>query len=158
MRDVKSAEGFIVARVDSSGNVSAGPEPGPVVGRVQTSGAVFDDDGGVHQVGRVDGEGAVFDSRHELVGKVDAWGRVYDPFGGLVGTVQSRVDAGVLLLLAQPPVTKAQEPGLSSSPAAAGSLMEEATELAEEHRFPGIRKDYKPLTDRDVFMEHRPRD
>ena len=60
MRDVKGANGFIVARVDASGNVMMGPDAGPAVGRIGNNGEIYDDDAGVHQVGRVDGEGTIW--------------------------------------------------------------------------------------------------
>jgi hypothetical protein len=150
MRDVKGANGFIVARVDASGNVSLGPEPGPLVGRVGENGEIFDDDAGVHQVGRVDGEGNVMDMRFVPLAKVDSWGRVHTVDGQLLGTVEKSCDAGVLVFLAgqlpQPqPITPEQEDA---------SLMNEALDLASEQSYPKVRKDYKPLTDRDLFMEH----
>lgn len=154
MRDVKGANGFIVARVDSSGNVTLGPEGGPIVGRATNAGEVFDDEAGVHQVGRVDGEGAVFTMQQELLGKVDAWGRVHDASGTLVGQVEKPVDAGVLMLIAQP----VQVSGASAAPGETSALMQEAMELSDAHRFPTVRKDYKPLTDRDLFMEHLRKD
>ena len=155
MRDVKGANGSIVARVDSSGNVTLGADPGPIVGRATNAGAVYDDEAGVHQVGVVDGEGTVFTMQREAIGKVDAWGRVYDRSGSLVGSVEKPVDAGVLMLVAEP--VQASEPAKpSSEPGSA--LMEEALELGDAQRYPTVRKDYKPLTDRDLFMEHLRRD
>jgi hypothetical protein len=151
MRDVKGANGFVIGRVDASGNVTLGPDPGPIVGRVGEGGEIYDDDAGVHQVGRVDGEGTITDMRYELAGKVDAWGRVFTPLGELLGTVEKPRDAGVLVFLA----------GLVAAPPAEEqpveedtSLMDEALDLAEEKRFPGVRKDAKPLTERDLFIEH----
>lgn len=151
MRDVKGANGFIVARVDASGNVTMGPDAGPVVGRVGNGGEIYDDDGGVNQVGRVDGEGTVSNMQYENIGKVDAWGRVHTPTGDLVGTVEKPVDAGVLLFLTDlAPKTSASAPPVDEN----AGLMNEAMDLAEEQRFPGVRKDAKPLTERDLFMEH----
>lgn len=155
MREIKGANGYVVARVDSSGNVTLGPEGGPITGRATNTGEIFDDEGGVNQVGRVDGEGNVYNMQYEKLGRTDAWGRVYDRDGQLVGKVDKPVDAGVLLLLAAPP-----EPAISAaeSPEQEGALMNEALELADESRFPKVRKDVKPLTDRDLFMEHLRRD
>ena len=150
MRDIKGANGFVVARVDSSGMVTLGPDPGPIVGRVSNTGDVFGDDAGVQQLGRVDGEGNVVDAQRDTLGKVDAWGRVYDRSGTLVGTVEAPVDAGVLMLIAQP----VSVPISVSAPAEERSaLMDEALELGESQRFPKVRRDYRPLTDRDLFME-----
>jgi hypothetical protein len=104
----------------------------------------------VHQVGRVDGEGTVFNMQHEALGKVDAWGRVYDRSSSLVGNVEKPVDAGVLMLVAEP----VQQSSPASTPEEASALMSEALELGDAERFPKVRKDYKPLTDRDLFMEH----
>lgn len=150
MRDVKGANGFIVGRVDASGNVTLGPDPGPIVGRVGEGGDIYDDDAGVHQVGRVDGEGTISDLYYEPIGKVDAWGRVYTMLGELLGTVEKPRDAGVLIFLAGLVVT----PAAKDAPAEEDtSLMDEALDLAQEKRFPSIRRDAKPLTDRDLFTE-----
>ncbi|GEM_PF-1430859 len=155
MRDVKGANGFIVARVDSSGNVTLGPEGGPIVGRATNMGEVFDDEAGVHQVGRVDGEGNIINMQHEILGKVDAWGRVHDRSGSLIGSVEKPVDAGVLMLVAEPVHTSGSA---SPPPEPASALMQEAMELGDAQRFPTVRKDYKPLTDRELFMEHLRKD
>ena len=155
MRDVKGSNGSIVARVDSSGNVTLGPDGGPIVGRATNAGDIYDDESGVNQVGRVDGEGTVFNMKHEALGKVDAWGRVYDRSGSVVGKVEKPVDGGVLLLIAEP----VDQTAAPAPPAAETSaLMNEAMELADAQRFPQVRKDAKPLTDRDLFMEHLRRD
>jgi hypothetical protein len=154
MRDVKGSNGFTVARVDSSGNVTLGPEGGPIVGRAANSGEIYDDDAGVNQVGRVDSEGSVFNMQHETLGKVDAWGRVYDRSGSLVGKVEKPIDGGVLLLIAEP----VGQTATSATAAEDTSMMTEAMELADAQRFPQVRKDSKPLTDRDLFMEHLRRD
>jgi len=155
VRDVKAANGFVVARVDASGFVTLGPEPGPTIGRVSTSGEIYDDDAAVHLVGRVSGEGTVIDTEYQTLGKVDAWGHVYDQSGSIVGKVEKPVDAGVLILLATPPeVRAASEPQADTKE---GALMSEALDLADEYSKPQVRKDYKPLTDRDLFMERMPR-
>jgi hypothetical protein len=155
MRDIKGANGFIVARVDSSGNVTLGADAGPITGRAANSGEIFDDEAGVHQVGRVDGDGNVYNMRYEVLGKVDAWGHVYDRGGCLIGKVEKPVDAGVLMFLAEPTAAAADA---TASAEDEPKLMDEALDLAEEHRFPTVRKDYKPLTERDLFMEHLRRD
>lgn len=151
MRDVKGADGFTVARIDASGNVTLGPDAGPVVGRIGNTGEIYDDDAGVHQVGRVDGEGTIYDMEYEAIGKVDAWGRVHTPLGELLGKVEKPADAGVLMFLAGLAPAKLQAPTAAEEDAA---LMKEALDLADEQRFPGVRKDAKPLTERDLFMEH----
>ena len=156
MRDVKSANGFIVARVDSSGNVTAGPDPGPIIGRIGPNGEIYDDDAGVHQVGRVDGEGNISNTEFETVGRVDSWGRVYSAYGDFVGTVGASSDSGVLVFLMQPAAHTASP---SESTKDSGALMAEALDLANEQQHgPGVRKAYKPLTDRDLFIEHLPRE
>lgn len=156
MRDVKSANGFIVARVDSSGNVSLGPDPGPIIGRIGPNGEIYDDDAGVHQVGRVDGQGTISTTEFETVGRVDSWGRVYSTHGDFLGTVEATSDGGVLMFLTQPAITTESQ---TSSSKDSDALMEEALDLANEQRQgPGVRKDYKPLTDRDLFMERLPRE
>ena len=155
MRDVKGSNGSIVARVDSSGNITLGPDAGPIVGRAANTGEIYDDESGVHQVGMVDGEGSVFNMQHQTLGKVDAWGRVYDRSGSVVGKVEKPIDGGVLLLIAEP---NEQTTTAAPAPDESSALMNEAMELAEAQRFPQVRKDSKPLTDRDLFMEHLPRD
>ena len=155
MRDIKGANGFVVARVDSSGMVTLGPDPGPIAGRVSSTGEVFGDDAGVELLGRVDGEGNVTNAGRDVLGKVDAWGRVYERSGTLVGVVEHPTDAGVLMLIAQP-VSSAATPASNAAPERS-ALMDEALELGEAQRFPKVRKDYKPLTDRELFIEGVPR-
>lgn len=155
MRDIKGANGFVVARVDSSGMVTLGPDPGPIVGRVSSTGEIFGDDAGVQLLGRVDGEGNVTDTARDVLGKVDAWGRVYERSGSLVGIVEHPTDAGVLMLIAQPTTVASAQP--ASSVPEHSALMEEALELGEAQRFPRVRRDYKPLTDRELFMEGLPK-
>lgn len=155
MRDVKSANGYIVARVDASGNVMLGPAAGPTIGRATTTGEIYDDDAGVHLVGRVSGEGIITNADYLPIGKVDPWGRVYDQSGSQLGNVEKQVDAGVLLLLATPPeIVAAGQPQADTKE---GALMNEAMEMSDEYNKPQIRKNYKPLTDRDLFMENMPR-
>jgi hypothetical protein len=149
MRDVKGANGTIVARVDGAGNVMLGTESGPAIGRVTNGGEIYDDDAGVHQVGRVEAEGTIVTMQYQLIAKVDTWGRVRTPDGDLLGTVEKPCDAGALVFLTglvtipEAPAPKVED----------GSLMTEALDLGTEN-FPGVRKDYKPLTDRDLFIEH----
>jgi len=150
VRDIKGANGFVVARVDSSGMVTLGPDPGPIIGRVSSTGDVFGDEAGVQQLGRVDGEGNIVDAQRDTLGKVDAWGRVHDRSGTLVGSVEAPVDAGVLMLIAQPVSAPS---AAAASPDDRSALMDEALELGEAQRFPKVRRDFKPLTDRDLFME-----
>jgi hypothetical protein len=130
--------------------VTLGPDPGPIVGRVSSTGEIFADDAGVQQLGKVDGEGVITGTEREILGKVDAWGHVHDRMGTLVGTVEHPADGGVLMLIAQPASSQ-------SAPAAPveerSALMDEALELGQAQRFPKVRTDYKPLTDRDLFME-----
>jgi hypothetical protein len=153
MRDVKGANGVIVARVDGAGNVMMGTEAGPVVGRVNNSGEIYDDDAGVHQVGRVEGDGTVVTMQYEPIAKVDSWGRVQAPDGELLGTVEKPCDAGALVFL----TGLVTIPQVAAPKAEDTSLMAEALDLGEQD-FPGVRKDYKPLTDRDLFTERLRRD
>ncbi|HLW37611.1 MAG TPA: hypothetical protein VKR99_04225, partial [Candidatus Eremiobacteraceae bacterium] len=53
-----------------------------------------------------------------------------------------------------PEVRAASEPQADTKE---GALMSEALDLADEYSKPQVRKDYKPLTDRDLFMERMPR-
>ena len=151
MRELKGPNGWVVARVDSSGYVTLGNEPGPVVGKATNGGEVYDDDAGANQVGHVDLEGTIYDMRYQELGKVDGWGRVYDTSGMLIGNVEKPVDAGVLMLLVAPP-----EPARSGNAAdsgQSGSLMNDALELADDHRFPKVRRNFKPLTESDLYIE-----
>jgi hypothetical protein len=148
MRDVKGANGVIVARVDGAGNVMLGTEAGPVVGRVSNSGEIYDDDAGVHQVGRVAGDGTIAGMQYEPIAKVDSWGRVHALDGELLGTVEKACDAGALVFL----TGLVTIPQTSTPKVEDTSLMAEALDLGDQ-TFPGVRKDYKPLTDRDLFTE-----
>jgi hypothetical protein len=152
VREIKGANGFVVARVDAEGQVTLGRDAGPISGRVGSKGEIYDDDAGVHQVGYVDGSGTVFDGGHETRGSVDSWGHVFNARGELVGSVTHPADAGVLLLIVDQAAYERTAPAAD----AGGSLMDEALELAAELQRPGTRKDYKPLSDRDVFLEHLP--
>src|SRR5579864_4001780 len=139
MRDVKAANGYIVARVDASGFVTLGADPGPIAGFAASTGEIYDDEAGVHCVGRVSGDGQIIDSEYMIVGKVDSWGRVFDRLDTQVGKVEKTVDAGVLLFLATPPdvlAAAAPKPDLKED-----SLMNEALDLADEFSRPKVKKD-----------------
>lgn len=149
MRNVYGADGNVAARVDSSGRVSLGRESGAVVGLVRAETDVFAGEAGVEFLGRVDSDGHVYDAQHQIVGSIDASGRVLDVTMRLVGTVEAAVDGAALLLLVgalDPDVLRPPPP-----PEPSRSIMEEALELAQEDRFPGVRKNYRPLTDDEVF-------
>ncbi|HET9343966.1 MAG TPA: hypothetical protein VFO25_13745 [Candidatus Eremiobacteraceae bacterium] len=149
MRNIYGADGNIAARVDSSGRVSLGFEPSAIVGIVRSDTDVFSGEAGVEWLGRIDSDGRIFDAQHQVVGNVDASGRVLDVTARLVGTVEFAVDGAALLLLVgslSPDVLRPPPP-----PEPKRSIMEEAMELAEEDRAPGIRKNYRPLTDDEVF-------
>lgn len=149
MRNVYGADGNVAARIDSSGRVSLGYEPGAVVGLVRSDTDVFAGEAGVEFLGRVDADGHVYDAQHQIVGSVDGSGRVLDVTARLVGTVELAVDGAALLLLVGQLAPDALRPPPPPEPRR--SIMEEALELADEDHFPGIRKNYRPLTDDEVF-------
>ena len=149
MRSIFGADGNIAARVDSSGRISLGRESGAVVGLVRSDTDVFAGEAGVVWLGRIDADGRIHDAQHQIVGNVDASGRVLDITARLVGTVEQAIDGAALLLLVgslSPEVLLPPPP-----PEPKKSIMEEAMELASEDHFPGIRKNYRPLTDDEVF-------
>lgn len=149
MRNIYGADGNVAARVDSSGRVSLGFEAGAIVGLVRSDTDVLAGEAGVEWLGRIDADGHVYDAQHQIVGSVDASGRVLDVTARMVGTVEQAVDGAALLLLvgALSPDTLRPPP----PPEQKRSVMEEAMELAEEDRYPGIRKNVRPLTDDEVF-------
>lgn len=149
MRNIFGADGSIAARVDSSGRVSLGFEPSATVGLVRSHTDVFAGEAGVEWLGRVDADGRVYDAQHQVVGNVDASGRVLDVTARLVGTVELAVDGAALLLLVGSLAPDALRPPPPPEPKR--SIMEEAMELASEDHYPGIRKNYRPLTDDEVF-------
>jgi len=149
MRNIYGADGNIAARVDSSGRVSLGFEPSATVGLVRSDIDVFVGEAGVEWLGRIDADGRVFDAQHQVVGNVDASGRVLDVTARLVGTVEVAVDGAALLLLVGALSPGSLQPPRPPEPKR--SIMEETMELADEDRYPGIRKNYRPLTDDEVF-------
>ena len=149
MRNIYGADGNVAARVDSSGRVSLGFEPSATVGLVRSDTDVFAGEAGIEWLGRIDADGHVYDAQHQIVGNVDASGRVLDMTARMVGTVEHAIDGAALLLLvgALSPDTLRPPP----PPETKRSIMEEAMELAEEDRYPSVRKNYRPLTDDEVF-------
>ncbi|HYK53182.1 MAG TPA: hypothetical protein VEV38_06600 [Candidatus Eremiobacteraceae bacterium] len=149
MRNIFGADGNIAARVDSSGRVTLGFEPSATVGLVRSDTDVFAGEAGVEWLGRVDADGRVYDAQHQVVGNIDASGRVLDITARLVGTVELAVDGAALLLLVGSLAPDSLRPPPPPEPKR--SIMEEAMELASEDHYPGIRKNYRPLTDDEVF-------
>jgi len=149
MRSIFGADGDIAATVDSIGRVSLGRQPGPIVGLIRSETDVFAGEAGAEWLGRIDAEGHLFDAQYEIVGTGDASGRVVDVAARKVGTVEQPVDGAALILL----VGSLAPDSLSPPPAAerTRSIMDEALELAGEDRGPAIRKNYRPLTDDEVF-------
>ena len=149
MRQVRGADGNIAATIDSSGRVMLGSEPGPIIGLLRSDAHVFEGELGIEDLGRIDADSRVYNAMHEAVGSVDASGRVMDIGQRTVGYVELPGDGAVLLLLVArhaPGVLEHEPPADAKSP-----MMDEALSLAEEDRTPHIRKNYKPLTDDDVF-------
>jgi hypothetical protein len=158
MRHVYSANGTVVATIDSSGRVTLGADPGATVGLVRADTDVFAGETGVEWLGRVDSDRRVFDARYQFVGSIDVSGRVTDQTGRLVGTASDAVDGAALLLLV---ATLAPDSvaAPASPPQTTSTVMDEVTALAEEQGGPGIRKSFKPLTDEDVYGKpHRKKD
>lgn len=150
MRYIYGVTGAIAATVDSSGIVTLGAEPGPPLGCVRASVEVYADEAGADRVGTVDADGRVRDVQYQIVGTVDASGRVSDSTGRVVGRVDYPVDGAVLLLLIAPQHPEVISPSAPPENERA-TIMEETMSLAEEQSRPGIRKNYRPLTDADVY-------
>jgi hypothetical protein len=111
---------------------------------------VFAGEAGAEWLGRVDADHRIFNAQYEFVGSMDASGRIFDVTGRIVGTASQPVDAAALLLLVSALAPEALSPQAPPADLPA-TVMDEVTALAEENQNPGIRKDYKPLTDDDVF-------
>ena len=90
------------------------------------------------------------DARHEFVGSVDVSGRVLDMTGRTVGTASQAVDGAALLLLIGNLAPASIAPP-SPPPEAASTMMDEVLAISDETTSPGVRKNYKPLTDDDVI-------
>ena len=149
MRYVHAIDGNVAATIDSTGRVSLGHEPGPIIGLVRAS-DVYADEAGADLIGHVEPEGRIVDAEHNFVGSVDVHGRVTDRSGRVVGRADRPVDGVVLLLLVgrvAPAVLASPNP----SPAPTETIMDETLALAEESASPGVRKNYKPLSDEDVL-------
>ncbi len=149
MRYVYGRDGNVAATIDSAGRITLGVEPGAAVGVVRGDTDVFSGEAGAQWLGRVDSDRRVFDERYQCVGSIDVSGRVLDITGRLVGTASHAVDGAALLLLIGYLMPELLEP--PAPPAAAKTVMDEVFALADEDSGPGIRKNYKPLTDEDVF-------
>ena len=157
MRYVYGADGNVAATIDSAGMVTLGSEPGAIVGVVRSDTDVFAGEAGAQWLGRVDSDRRIFDAQYQVVGSIDASGRVRDVTGRIVGTASEAVDGAALLLLAGSLAPDLLEP---PRPPAAGqaTVMDEVRELAGEDAGPRVRKNYKPLTDEDVFgRPHKPK-
>jgi hypothetical protein len=150
MRHVYGADGNVAATIDSSGAVTIGSEPSAVVGLLRGETDVFAGEAGAEWLGRIGADGRVFDAQYQFVGAVDVNGRITDSTGRTVGSTGHAADGAVLLLL-----VGALVPGLLAPPpppqSATSTIMDEVAALAEENAMPGVRKNYKPLTDDDVF-------
>ena len=155
MRYVYGIAGGIAATIDSSGIVTLGSEPGPPLGCVRGDTDVYADEVGAERLGGVDQDGRVRDAQFQIIGTVDASGRVIDTSSRVVGRVDRPVDAAVLLLLIAPNHPEAIAPPEPSSDDQA-TIMEETLSLAEEQSRPGIRKNYRKLTDADVYGKAPP--
>lgn len=149
MRYVYGTDGNVVASIDALGRVTLGADAGEAVGLVRDA-DVYSGEAGNELLGRLSENRRVVSLRGEFVGSVDANGRVSDPTGRIVGAVDEPVDGAALLLLVAPINPQTIAP--PTAPADSGStIMDEVMSLSEENAQPGIRKNYKPLTDDDVF-------
>lgn len=150
MRYVHGADGDVVATVDSSGRVTLGMEPGAVIGRILSSTEVYGDEAGAEWLGRIDPDRHIVNPQFEIVGTVDVIGRVLDPVGRMLGRVEEPVDGAVLILVVgrvRPEVISGPKPPVESET----TMMDDVLELADERNVPGVRKNFKPLTDAEVF-------
>ena len=150
MRYVYGSDGNVAATVDSSGRVTLGVEPGAIVGLVRGDTDVFAGEAGAEWLGRVDSDRRVFDTQHQCVGSVDVNGRILDVTGRMVGTAHTAIDGAALLLLVASLAPDAVAAPLPP-PSAASTMMDEVIAMSEESAQPGVRKNYKPLTDEEVF-------
>jgi hypothetical protein len=150
MRYVHGADGDVVATIDSSGRITLGMEPGAVVGIILSKTEVYADEAGAEWVGRIDPDRHIVNPEYEIVGTVDVSGRVLDPVGRTLGHVEEAVDGAVLILL-----IGRIRPEVISGPAPPGeseaTMMDDVLELADEQKTPGVRKNFRPLTDAEVF-------
>ena len=150
MRHVYGTDGNVAATIDSAGKVTLGIEPGPAVGLVIADTDVFAGEAGAERLGRVDANGRIFDAHYQFVGSYDASGRVLDVTGRMIGTASQAIDAAALILLAG-----AFAPHLVSPPTPPSTppttVMDEVIAISEEDSGPKVRKNYKPLTDEDIF-------
>jgi hypothetical protein len=150
VRYVYGATGGVAAMVESSGIVTLGTGGGPPIGLVRGDREVFSDEAGGNRIGSVDPDGRIRDEHYQVVGHVDAMGRVLESSGRLVGRAEFPVDGAVLLLLVgvlEPDLLVASTP----TPNDTKTIMEETLSLQEEQSVPGVRKNYRKLTDADVF-------
>jgi hypothetical protein len=155
LRYVYGVTGNVAATIDSSGRVTLGTEPGEAIGIVQGDTTVFGDEAGAEKLGSIDPEGHIRDAQYQVVGNVDVIGRVTDMTGRMIGRAEFPIDGAVLLLLVVPVNPEAAE--LAPPPDAVSTMMEEALSLAEEHAVPGVRKNYRKLTDEDVYGKAPPK-
>jgi hypothetical protein len=148
MRYVYTADGNVAATIDSSGRVTLGTELGAVVGSVSKN-EVFADEAGGERLGRVESDGRIFDVEHQFVGSVDANEHVRDAANRVIGKAEQAIDGAALILIVgrfNPNILEGPAP----PPPSESTMMDEVMALAEENARPGIRKDFRPLTDADV--------
>ena len=150
MRYVYGSDGNVAATIDSAGMVTLGSEAGAIVGVVRSDTDVFSGEAGAEWLGRVDSDRRVFDAQYQFVGSIDVSGRVHDVTGRLVGTAGQAVDGAALLLLVGKLAPDLLTPP-SPPQSAQSTVMDEVIALAEEEAGPRVRRNYKPLTDEDVF-------
>jgi hypothetical protein len=150
VRYVYGISGNVAATIDSSGTITLGTEPGPTVGCIRAETDVFADEAGAHRLGSIDPDLRIRDAQHQIVGSVDVSGRVSDSTGRTIGKAEFPVDGAVLLLLVAQLVPEAVELP-PAPPESLTTMMEEALLMAEEHSVPGVRKNYRKLTDEEVL-------
>ncbi|MBC5823372.1 MAG: hypothetical protein GIW99_06245 [Candidatus Eremiobacteraeota bacterium] len=149
MRTIRSGEGAVVAQVDALGRIILGQEPGPPVGLIRGNRELYGDEAGAQRLATLDASGWVNDEERERVGNIDAAGLVRDRDGLVVGKVEEPVDGAVLLMILAGRFTASG--GSPRAPQAAATLMDEAQEIGEQTSYPGVRRNYAPLTDDELF-------
>jgi hypothetical protein len=149
MRYVYFADGNVAATIDSSGFVTLGSDLGAIVGSVRKN-EVFADEAGGERLGHVESDGRIFDMEHQFVGSVDANEHVRDAANKVIGKAEQPIDGAVLILLVGRLTPQSLE-GPAPPPPSESTMMDEVMSLAEENSKPGIRKDFRPLTDADVW-------
>jgi len=160
MRNIRYSNGTVAAQVDAQGRITLGDGSGPSIGLIRHNLEVFADEAGAFRIARIDADGRVFNEQHEHIGHTNQSGVVHDRVARPVGLAQEPIDGAVLVLIhegllpAGGPSGPAQS-DLSSSqsqPRVEPTVMDEVLTLSQDDPlYPGVRRNYRPLTDDELF-------